>query len=50
VWSAPKKNGSELEFLLFADEGQGWRKVPNRVTWTLTMAEFVKRHWLKVAS
>ena len=39
-----KKNGREVEFLLFPDEGHGWRKIPNRVKSTLTMADFFQRH------
>jgi dipeptidyl aminopeptidase/acylaminoacyl peptidase len=39
-----KKNGRDVEFLLFPDEGHGWRKIPNRVTSTLTMAEFFRQH------
>jgi dipeptidyl aminopeptidase/acylaminoacyl peptidase len=39
-----KKNGREVEFLLFPDEGHGWRKIPNRVKSTTTLAEFFRRH------
>jgi dipeptidyl aminopeptidase/acylaminoacyl peptidase len=39
-----KKNGRDVEFLLFPDEGHGWRKIPNRVKSTLTMAEFFRKH------
>lgn len=39
-----KKNGREVEFLLFPDEGHGWRKIPNRVKSTVTMADFFRRH------
>jgi dipeptidyl aminopeptidase/acylaminoacyl peptidase len=39
-----KKNGRKVEFLLFPDEGHGWRKIPNRVKSTVTMADFFKRH------
>jgi dipeptidyl aminopeptidase/acylaminoacyl peptidase len=39
-----KKNGRDVEFLLFPDEGHGWRKIPNRVKSTVTMAEFFRRH------
>jgi dipeptidyl aminopeptidase/acylaminoacyl peptidase len=38
-----KKNGREVEFLLFTDEGHGWRKIPNRVKSTVAIAEFFKR-------
>jgi dipeptidyl aminopeptidase/acylaminoacyl peptidase len=39
-----KKNGREVEFLLFPDEGHGWRKIANRVTSTMTLADFFRRH------
>ena len=39
-----KKNGRKVEFLLFPDEGHGWRKIPNRVKSTLTMADFFQRN------
>jgi dipeptidyl aminopeptidase/acylaminoacyl peptidase len=39
-----KKNGRDVEFLLFPDEGHGWRKIPNRVKSTTTLAEFFRRH------
>jgi dipeptidyl aminopeptidase/acylaminoacyl peptidase len=39
-----KKNGREVEFLLFPDEGHGWRKIPNRVKSTMTLADFFRRH------
>jgi dipeptidyl aminopeptidase/acylaminoacyl peptidase len=39
-----KKNGREVEFVLFPDEGHGWRKIPNRVKSTVTIAEFFRRH------
>jgi dipeptidyl aminopeptidase/acylaminoacyl peptidase len=39
-----KKNGREVDFLLFPDEGHGWRKIPNRVKSTVTLAEFFARH------
>ncbi|HET9447706.1 MAG TPA: S9 family peptidase, partial [Steroidobacteraceae bacterium] len=39
-----RKNGREVEFLLFPDEGHGWRKIPNRVKSTVTLAEFFARH------
>jgi dipeptidyl aminopeptidase/acylaminoacyl peptidase len=42
-----QKNARPVEFLLFPDEGHGWRKIPNRVKSTLTMAEFFKRHLLR---
>ena len=42
-----KKNRRNVEFLLFPDEGHGWRKIPNRVKSTLTMAEFFRRHLME---
>lgn len=39
-----KKNGRDVEFLLFPDEGHGWRKIPNRVKSTVTLADFFRRH------
>ena len=37
-----KKNGRDVEFLLFPDEGHGWRKIPNRVKSTTTLADFLR--------
>ena len=39
-----KQNGRPVDFVLFPDEGHGWRKIPNRVKSTLTMADFFRRH------
>jgi dipeptidyl aminopeptidase/acylaminoacyl peptidase len=39
-----KKNGRDVEFLVFPDEGHGWRKIPNRVKSTMTLADFFHRH------
>ncbi len=39
-----KKNGRDVEYLLFPDEGHGWRKIPNRVKSTTTIADFFRRH------
>lgn len=39
-----KQNGRDVEFLLFPDEGHGWRKIPNRVKSTMTLADFFRRH------
>ncbi|HKR36867.1 MAG TPA: S9 family peptidase [Steroidobacteraceae bacterium] len=39
-----KKNGRDVELLLFPDEGHGWRKIPNRVKSTMTLADFFRRH------
>jgi dipeptidyl aminopeptidase/acylaminoacyl peptidase len=38
-----KKNGRSVEFLLFPDEGHGWRKIPNRVKSTQTLTEFFRK-------
>ena len=43
-----KKNGRDVEFLLFPDEGHGWRKIPNRVKSTMTLADFFRRHLIEV--
>ena len=45
-----RKNGRKVEFLLFPDEGHGWRKIPNRVKSTVTMADFFRRHLATPAS
>ena len=37
-----KQNGRDVEFLLFPDEGRGWRKIPNRVKSTMTLADFFR--------
>jgi len=42
-----KKNGRDVEFLLFPDEGHGWRKIPNRVKSTMTLADFFRRHLIE---
>ena len=39
-----QKNGRPVELVIFPDEGHGWRKIPNRVKSTLTLAEFFKKH------
>jgi dipeptidyl aminopeptidase/acylaminoacyl peptidase len=39
-----KKNGRDVQFVVFPDEGHGWRKIPNRVKSTMTLAEFFHRH------
>ncbi len=45
-----KKNGRDVEFLLFPDEGHGWRKIPNRVKSTTTTADFFRRHLVEAAA
>jgi len=39
-----KTRGVPVEYLLFPDEGHGWRKVPNRVKSTVAMVEFFRKH------
>jgi dipeptidyl aminopeptidase/acylaminoacyl peptidase len=39
-----KTRGVPVEYILFADEGHGWRKIPNRVTSTVSMVEFFAKH------
>jgi dipeptidyl aminopeptidase/acylaminoacyl peptidase len=33
-----------VEYILFPDEGHGWRKTPNRVRSTLAMVEFFSKY------
>ncbi len=44
-----KKRGVPVEYVLFPDEGHGWRKIPNRVTSVTKMVEFFAEH-LKAGS
>lgn len=39
-----RRRGVPVEYLLFPDEGHGWRKIPNRVTSTTKMVEFFAKH------
>ena len=39
-----KQNGRPVDFVLFPDEGHGWRKIPNRVKSTVALAEFFRKH------
>jgi dipeptidyl aminopeptidase/acylaminoacyl peptidase len=39
-----KSRGVPVEYVLFPDEGHGWRKVPNRVRSITSMVEFFRRH------
>jgi len=41
------KRGVEVEYVLFPDEGHGWRKEPNRVRSTLEMTRFLREHLAK---
>jgi dipeptidyl aminopeptidase/acylaminoacyl peptidase len=42
-----KKRGVPVEYVLFPDEGHGWRKVPNRVKSTVTLVRFFRDTLLK---
>ena len=39
-----KDRGVPVEYILFPDEGHGWRKVNNRVTSTVKMVEFFQKY------
>ena len=39
-----KARGVEVEYILFPDEGHGWRKTPNRIKSTVEMTRFFARH------
>ena len=39
-----KTRGVPVEYILFPDEGHGWRKVNNRVTSTVKMVEFFQKY------
>ena len=41
-----KRRGVDIEFVLFPDEGHGWRKEANRVRSTQELARFFSRHLL----
>ena len=45
-----RKNGRDVEFLLFPDEGHGWRKIPNRVKSTLALTAFFRKHLVDSAN
>ncbi|HSB61153.1 MAG TPA: prolyl oligopeptidase family serine peptidase, partial [Vicinamibacteria bacterium] len=36
--------GAPVEYILFPDEGHGWRKVTNRVRSVTAMVDFFQRH------
>ena len=38
-----KDRGVPVEYILFPDEGHGWRKVPNRVKSTTALVDFFRR-------
>ena len=44
VVNALKKRGVPVQYVLFPDEGHGWRKQTNRVRSTLELARFFKQH------
>ncbi len=44
IVDAMKARGVPVEYLLFPDEGHGWRKTPNRVKSTTGMVEFFRKH------
>ena len=39
-----KDRGVAVEYILFPDEGHGWRKIPNRIRSTVEMVRFFKEH------
>jgi dipeptidyl aminopeptidase/acylaminoacyl peptidase len=39
-----KQRGVPVEYILFPDEGHGWRKVPNRIRSITEMVAFFKKH------
>ncbi|MBP6596802.1 MAG: prolyl oligopeptidase family serine peptidase, partial [Arenimonas sp.] len=44
VVDALKKRDVPVEYVLFPDEGHGWRKQANRVRSTLELASFFQTH------
>jgi dipeptidyl aminopeptidase/acylaminoacyl peptidase len=41
-----KDRGVPVEYVLFPDEGHGWRKIPNRIRSTVEMVRFFREHLL----
>jgi dipeptidyl aminopeptidase/acylaminoacyl peptidase len=39
-----KSRGVSVEYILFPDEGHGWRKIPNRIRSTVEMVKFFDKH------
>ena len=39
-----KARGVPVEYILFPDEGHGWRKIPNRIRSTVEMVRFFDKH------
>jgi dipeptidyl aminopeptidase/acylaminoacyl peptidase len=44
VVNSLKRRGVPVEYILFPDEGHGWRKVPNRVRSTVALVEFFSKY------
>ena len=44
LYETLKSRGTPVEYVLFPDEGHGWRKVPNRVRSTTSMVDFFRKH------
>ncbi|HEX8108824.1 MAG TPA: S9 family peptidase [Kofleriaceae bacterium] len=42
--AALKKRGSPVEYVLFPDEGHGWRKTANRITSTVAITKFFVKY------
>jgi dipeptidyl aminopeptidase/acylaminoacyl peptidase len=39
-----KRRNVPVEYVLFADEGHGWRKIPNRIRSTVAFVRFFEKH------
>jgi dipeptidyl aminopeptidase/acylaminoacyl peptidase len=44
IIAALKKRGLPVEYVLFPDEGHGWRKTANRITSTVAITRFFVKH------
>ena len=44
VVNSLKQRGVPVEYILFPDEGHGWRKIPNRVRSTVALVEFFSKY------
>jgi dipeptidyl aminopeptidase/acylaminoacyl peptidase len=42
--AALKKRGLLVEYVLFPDEGHGWRKTANRITSTIAITRFFAKY------
>ena len=40
----PNKRGLPVEYVLFPDEGHGWRKTANRITSTVAITKFFVKY------